>query len=295
MLIAEGTNTFAGNSINLAVPRLMDHFGTDLAATQWVSTSFQIARTLVVPILGWLGGMLGNHNRTCMFAVFTPLTVLNVQTLEPSQVRMGQGLLGIVRNIGGSLGSPSLVYFSSATALLTNCWPMIRMPAALPSMASCCRRCSKPYMRPDSSAPQLSAWPSEPSGERWISKLSRPGSGIVFCCSPCSSSSAASRWSSDSCRGGGGNTTCMYDRDNHSGFSNQGRAPNAPASRASRSRKRIVAIASGVAERSPGNRPYGVLASRDRASPVLTEGWYNTRPQALEVCMGDTDGEVLHA
>jgi DHA2 family multidrug resistance protein len=62
VLIAEGTNTFAGNSINLAVPRLMAHFGTDLAATQWVATSFQIARTLVVPILGWLGGMLGNRN-----------------------------------------------------------------------------------------------------------------------------------------------------------------------------------------------------------------------------------------
>jgi DHA2 family multidrug resistance protein len=62
VLIAEGTNTFAGNSINLAVPRLMAHFGTDLAATQWVATSFQIARTLVVPILGWLGGVLGNRN-----------------------------------------------------------------------------------------------------------------------------------------------------------------------------------------------------------------------------------------
>jgi len=62
VLIAEGTNTFAGNSINLAVPRLMAHFGTDLAATQWVATSFQITRTLVVPIVGWLGGMLGNRN-----------------------------------------------------------------------------------------------------------------------------------------------------------------------------------------------------------------------------------------
>jgi DHA2 family multidrug resistance protein len=62
VLIAEGTNTFAGNSINLAVPRLMAHFGTDLATTQWVATSFQIARTLVVPILGWLGATLGNRN-----------------------------------------------------------------------------------------------------------------------------------------------------------------------------------------------------------------------------------------
>lgn len=62
VLIAGATNTFAGNSINLAIPRLMAHFGTDLAATQWVATSFQIARTLVVPIIGWLGGMLGNRN-----------------------------------------------------------------------------------------------------------------------------------------------------------------------------------------------------------------------------------------
>jgi DHA2 family multidrug resistance protein len=62
VLIAEGTNTFAGNSINLAVARLMAHFGTDLAETQWVSTSFQTARTLVVPILGWLGALLGNRN-----------------------------------------------------------------------------------------------------------------------------------------------------------------------------------------------------------------------------------------
>ena len=42
--------------------------------------------------------------RTCMFAVFTPLTALNVQILDGSQVRMGQGLLGVVRNIAGSLG-----------------------------------------------------------------------------------------------------------------------------------------------------------------------------------------------
>ena len=62
VLIAGATNTFAGNSINLAVPRLMAYFGTDLATAQWVATGFQITRTLVVPILGWLGGMLGNRN-----------------------------------------------------------------------------------------------------------------------------------------------------------------------------------------------------------------------------------------
>lgn len=62
MLIAGGTQTFAGNSVNLAIPRLMAAFGTDLATTQWVTTSFLISRTLIIPVLGWLGSVMGNRN-----------------------------------------------------------------------------------------------------------------------------------------------------------------------------------------------------------------------------------------
>ncbi len=62
LLIAGGTQTFAGNSVNLAIPRLMAAFGTDLATAQWVTTGFLITRTLVIPILGWLGGVVGNRN-----------------------------------------------------------------------------------------------------------------------------------------------------------------------------------------------------------------------------------------
>ena len=62
VLLAGGTQTFAGNSVNLAIPRLMAAFGTDLATTQWVTTSFLITRTLVTPILGWLGSVMGNRN-----------------------------------------------------------------------------------------------------------------------------------------------------------------------------------------------------------------------------------------
>lgn len=62
VLLAGGTQTFAGNSVNLAIPRLMAAFGTDLATTQWVTTGFLIARTRVIPILGWLGSVMGNRN-----------------------------------------------------------------------------------------------------------------------------------------------------------------------------------------------------------------------------------------
>lgn len=62
VLLAEGTATFAGNSVNLALPSLMAAFGTDLATAQWVVSSFLITRTLVIPILGWLGSILGHRN-----------------------------------------------------------------------------------------------------------------------------------------------------------------------------------------------------------------------------------------
>ncbi len=42
--------------------------------------------------------------RMCMHAVTTPVTALNAQRLAPEQVRMGQGLLGVVRNIGAGFG-----------------------------------------------------------------------------------------------------------------------------------------------------------------------------------------------
>ncbi len=62
VLLAGATQTFAGPTINIAIPRLMAAFGTDLAQTQWVATAWLLTRTLVMPLLGWLGGMLGNRN-----------------------------------------------------------------------------------------------------------------------------------------------------------------------------------------------------------------------------------------
>jgi DHA2 family multidrug resistance protein len=62
VLLAEATGTFAGNSVILAIPSLMASFGTDLATAQWIITGFLITRTLIIPVLGWLGAILGNRN-----------------------------------------------------------------------------------------------------------------------------------------------------------------------------------------------------------------------------------------
>jgi DHA2 family multidrug resistance protein len=52
--------------------------------------------------------------RVCLFSINTPITALNVTILDHDQVRMGQGLLGMIRNIGASLGvTVSSVIFES--------------------------------------------------------------------------------------------------------------------------------------------------------------------------------------
>jgi DHA2 family multidrug resistance protein len=42
--------------------------------------------------------------RICIFAINNPLSALNVRVLGNTHIRMGQGLLGVVRNIGAGLG-----------------------------------------------------------------------------------------------------------------------------------------------------------------------------------------------
>jgi DHA2 family multidrug resistance protein len=48
-------------SINVAVPTMMTSLRADVSQIQWVLTAFMIARTVVMPTLGWLGGRLGNR------------------------------------------------------------------------------------------------------------------------------------------------------------------------------------------------------------------------------------------
>jgi DHA2 family multidrug resistance protein len=48
-------------SINIAVPTMMTSLRADVTQIQWVLTAFMIARTVVMPTLSWLGGLMGNR------------------------------------------------------------------------------------------------------------------------------------------------------------------------------------------------------------------------------------------
>lgn len=55
------THSVMMGSVNIALPTMMTSLRADVSQIQWVLTAFMVARTVVMPTLGWLGGRLGNR------------------------------------------------------------------------------------------------------------------------------------------------------------------------------------------------------------------------------------------
>jgi MFS transporter, DHA2 family, multidrug resistance protein len=56
------TMDFGGNVLNVAIPKMMTSFGVSLDKIQWVLTGYVVARALLMPTVGWLGGRIGQRN-----------------------------------------------------------------------------------------------------------------------------------------------------------------------------------------------------------------------------------------
>jgi EmrB/QacA subfamily drug resistance transporter len=61
IILGSLTHSVMMGSINIAVPSMMTSLRADVTQIQWVLSAFMIARTVVMPTLGWLGGRLGNR------------------------------------------------------------------------------------------------------------------------------------------------------------------------------------------------------------------------------------------
>lgn len=99
LAVAAVGGTVAGRLSDVFSPRLMVWVGLGL-----LTGVFQLFATVsAFTTSGVLIGYIILY-RVCLFSIQTPMTSLNVQMLEPDQLRMGQGVLGTVRNIGAALG-----------------------------------------------------------------------------------------------------------------------------------------------------------------------------------------------
>ncbi|MBI4639881.1 MAG: DHA2 family efflux MFS transporter permease subunit [Candidatus Tectomicrobia bacterium] len=61
LMLGMTTTAMSVTVINIALPSIMTALRADLSTAQWMVTAPMIARTLMMPTVGWLGGMLGNR------------------------------------------------------------------------------------------------------------------------------------------------------------------------------------------------------------------------------------------
>jgi DHA2 family multidrug resistance protein len=62
------TTSVMRGSLNVALPTMMTSLRAEVTQIQWVLTAFMITRTVMMPTLGWVGGMVGNRRLylTCL-------------------------------------------------------------------------------------------------------------------------------------------------------------------------------------------------------------------------------------
>jgi Na+/melibiose symporter-like transporter len=97
---------FSGLS-GLLTGRLSDRFPPPLVAIAGLLALTAVFQTFTTVTAATTVAVLVGYMilyRTFMDTVGIPITALTVQTLDPDQVRMGQGLLGVMRSIGASFG-----------------------------------------------------------------------------------------------------------------------------------------------------------------------------------------------
>jgi DHA2 family multidrug resistance protein len=64
------TMDFGGNVLNVAIPKMMTSFGVSLDKIQWVLTGYVVARAVLMPTVGWLGGCIGQRNLYLLSLLF---------------------------------------------------------------------------------------------------------------------------------------------------------------------------------------------------------------------------------
>jgi MFS transporter, DHA2 family, multidrug resistance protein len=62
ILLGQVTLAFSMFAVAVALPNIMSALSADVTTIHWVMTGFQIARTVPMPALGWLSGLVGPRN-----------------------------------------------------------------------------------------------------------------------------------------------------------------------------------------------------------------------------------------
>ncbi|RRJ65446.1 DHA2 family efflux MFS transporter permease subunit [Paenibacillus oralis] len=89
--------------VNVAVPRLVDYFATDLKTVQWTITGYTLALSAVIPLAGWMTDKFGEKRIFLItIALFTFGSVLCALAETPNQLIVFR----VIQGLGGGMVSP---------------------------------------------------------------------------------------------------------------------------------------------------------------------------------------------
>jgi MFS family permease len=113
---------FSVSTLSIAIPSIMADLSADVDRIQWVVTGFDITQTVVMPTVGWLGGILGNRN---LFLIGISISL--VGTSLAGMAWSLEALIGfqILQGIGAGLMQPTLI------AILYSLFPIERRGLAV--------------------------------------------------------------------------------------------------------------------------------------------------------------------
>jgi EmrB/QacA subfamily drug resistance transporter len=92
-----------GTAVNVAVPKLVDLFGTDLLTFQWVITGYTLAMSAVIPIAGWLTDRFGSKRIFLLTIVFFTLSSALCSIAQTIEQLIA---FRIIQGLGGGMVAP---------------------------------------------------------------------------------------------------------------------------------------------------------------------------------------------
>jgi EmrB/QacA subfamily drug resistance transporter len=89
--------------VNVAIPKLVDYFKTDLKTIQWTVTGYTLALSAVIPLAGWMTDKFGTKKIFLLTITFFTLgSVLCAFAQSPEQLI----IFRIIQGLGGGMVSP---------------------------------------------------------------------------------------------------------------------------------------------------------------------------------------------
>lgn len=92
-----------GTVVNVAIPKLVDYFSSDLKTIQWAITGYTLALAAVIPLAGWMTDRFGSKQ---VFLVTLTLFILGSMLCSIAQTSSQLVIFRVIQGLGGGMVAP---------------------------------------------------------------------------------------------------------------------------------------------------------------------------------------------